>query len=745
MDTKQANYLSIVERVAREISGINDPEDIPPYVSKHISKGIGDEVQYAFIDLDVNKVYESAVLDDTVQKILPFFLQPKFVAEVNKLDWSVIDQRGVRFLVDKIGGHNIDFNSSFLIIPKKRDQAITHFSILWASDILGAIDKEEIDFLSTVCSTVVLRMACILNTQKTSKKEGKELRRKAFELKELTGMGSDLTSLGKEDFFGTFLLNVMGRALSKTAVIFLSMNENNTEYSIVASRGLEKKLIDKVTIAEKLIFVQELRRKKKHIFVSELMDVLSVEEKDILSELETQTLVPLLLKNEVVGILALGERINLKPYTQKVFDSIHGIAQQMVMAIEASKLTNLRYAFSRYVDHQLVDGILSDPGKLKLGGERRKITVLFADIRGFTTMAEKMRPEEVVDLLNTYLSGLTGVVFKYGGTLDKYMGDCVMAVFGAPISHYNDTERAVFSAVEMQEYIEAINAKRDKEGLERVEIGIGINTGFVISGNMGSVDRMDYTVIGDAVNTASRLEGQAAKGQILVTKEVFDEVKYLVEADYLTSLAVKGREQQIEVFEIKEMIARKYLRVVEKREPYIIGHFLNVAQDVEVVGVKLGLSSEDLTKLRASAMLIDVGRIGINERVFNKKEKLTPEEFDLIKSHVLRGAEYVEKKLHLFKEGVELVKHHHEFWDGSGYPDRLKGVEIPLWARVVCIVDNYNALISKRPFRKPFTAAKAIEIMKEGSGKKYDPELMDIYMEILEARIREKAKKETFR
>jgi HD-GYP domain-containing protein (c-di-GMP phosphodiesterase class II) len=734
MEIKQANYLSIIERVTREISGISDPEDIPPYVSRRISKGIGDDVQYAFIDLDVNKVYESAVLDDTVQKILPFFLQPDFVAEVNKLDWSVIDQRGVRFLFDKIGGHNIDFNSSFLIIPKKRDQAITHFSILWAGGILGEIDKEEIDFLSAICSTVVLRMACIHNTQITSKKEGKELRRKAFELKELTGIGHDLTSLGKEDFFSGFLLNVMGRALSKTAVIFLSMNENNTEYSIVASRGLEKKQIEKVNIAEKLMFIQELRRKKTHIFVSDLADVLSVEEKDIL-----------LLKNEVVGILALGERINLKPYTQKVFDSLHSISQQMVMAIEASKLSNLRYAFSRYVSHQLVDGILSDPGQLKLGGERRKISVLFADIRGFTTMAEKMRPEEVVDLLNTYLSGLTGVVFKYGGTLDKYMGDCVMAVFGAPISHYNDTERAVFSAVEMQEYIEIINAKREKEGLERVEIGVGINTGFVISGNMGSVDRMDYTVIGDVVNTASRLEGQALKGQILVTKEVFDEVKYLVEANYLTSLAVKGREQQIEVFEIKEMIARKYLRVVEKREPYITGHFLNIAQDVEVVGIKLGLSGEDLTKLRSSAMLIDVGRIGINERVFNKKEKLTPEEFDLIKSHVLRGAEYVDKKLHLFQEGVELVKHHHEFYDGSGYPDGLKDEEIPLWARIVCIVDNYIALISKRPFRKPFTAAKAMEIMKEGSGKKYDPKILDIYMEILESRITEKAKKEVLR
>ncbi len=453
-------------------------------------------------------------------------------------------------------------------------------------------------------------------------------------------------------------------------------------------------------------------------------------------------MIPLLLKNNVVGILSLAERINLKPYSEKVFDSLEIISQQMVMAIENSKLSNLRHAFSRYVSHQRADEILSNPEEIKLGGVRRKISVLFADIRGFTTMSEKMKPEEVVDLLNTYLSSLTKVVFKYEGTLDKYIGDCVMAVFGAPLSHHNDTERAVFTAVEMQSYVDDINLKREGEGLERVEIGIGINTGYVISGNMGSVDRMDYTVIGDVVNTASRLEAYSGKGQILVTKEVYDEVKYLVEAKFLTALTVKGREQKVDVYEIKELIARKYIGVVEKREPYISGHFLNIAQDVELIGKQLGLSGEDLTKLRASTLLIDVGRIGLSERIFNKKGRLTPEEFEIVKNHVLRGAEYVEKKLHLFKEGVELVKHHHEFYDGTGYPDGLKGEDIPLWARIVCVVDSYHAMISNRPFRKAFTEKETMKILKESSGKKYDPRIIDVYFEILERRMSEKAKKE---
>jgi len=506
IETKLSSYITAVEKTTREILRINKAQDIPQLVSKAISSTLGDNVQYAFIDLGMSKIFESAIIDSTVKHILPFFLDPRFIEEIKKLDWSVIDQKGIRFLFEKIGGQTLDIETSFLIIPNDH--------------------KDEIDFISSLCHAVELRMLYIITAKKHKSGEGRELRMKAFELKEISGIGVDLTSLGKEDFFGSYLLNVMGRSLSKTAVIVLSTNENNTEYAVIASRGIPKKQFEKIHFSDRASFVKELRRTRIPIEVTSISKDLTLEEKEVLDHLESSVLFPLLLKNGLIGILSLGERINLQPYPSKVFDSIQMISNQMVMAIENSKLSNLRYAFSRYVSHQLVDGIMSDPEQIKLGGERRKITVLFADIRGFTTMTEKMRPEDVVDLLNTYLSGLTDVVFKYEGTLDKYIGDCVMAVFGAPIAHYNDTERAVISAIEMQKYVDELNRERQEEGFERVEIGVGINTGYVISGNMGSVDRMDYTVIGDVVNTASRLEGFAGRGQIVVTKEVYEEVKY---------------------------------------------------------------------------------------------------------------------------------------------------------------------------------------------------------------------------
>jgi len=742
IETKLSSYISVAEKTTREILRINKPQAIPQYVANAISTALGDTVQYAFIDLGSNKIYESATIDTTVKQILPFFLDSKFIEEIKKLDWSVIDQKGIRFLFEKIGGQKFDIESSFLIIPNDRRDKVTHFSVLWGGKTLERIDKEEIDFISTMCHTVELRMLYILTYKKGKSSEGRELRMKAFELKELSGIGVDLTSLGKEDFFGSFLLNVMGRSLSKTAVILLSTNENNTEYAVVASKGLSKKLLEKIHVSDKASFVKKLRARRMPIVISDIADSMNFEEKELMEKLEARVLIPLVSKTGIIGILTIGERINLKPYPEKVFDSIQIISSQMVMAIENSKLSNLRYAFSRYVSHQLVDGILSDPEQIKLGGERRKITVLFADIRSFTSMTERMKPEEVVDLLNTYLSGLTDIVFKYEGTLDKYIGDCAMAVFGAPISHYNDTERAVVAAIEMQQYVKKLNITRKEEGLEKVEIGIGINTGYAISGNMGSVDRMDYTVIGDVINTASKLEGYAGRCQILVTKDVYAEVKYLVDARSLDAIAVKGKEKSVEIYEIKELIASKYLSAVEKREPYICGHFLNIAQDAELIGKKLGFSGEELIKLRASVMLIDVGRIGLNENIFNKKEKLTPGEFNIIKSHVLRGAEYVDKKLHLFQEGVELVKHHHECYDGSGYPDGLKGEEISLWARIVCVVDSYQALISKRPFRKPFKEEQAMKILEEQKGKKYDSKIIDIYINILTERLSSKGEKE---
>ena len=729
MEDKAANYLELLDRATEEIQFAENIKHVIQILSKYIAQSLNESVQYAYIDRLGNKVYESAVIDSTVRHILPFFLDERFVIELMKLDWKVIDSRGARLLFQKLSNQDLEFETSFLIIPKKRGKYISHFSVLWGGKRLEKIEKEDIDFIKSLCSFGEMKIDLLI--QMSEKSGLKELKRSAFELKDLSGIGVDLTALGKEDFFGSMLLNVMGRALCKSAVIILSTNENNTEYRVVASRGIYKQFIEKLKLTNRMLIVKELKRTKDVIVVIDVLDKFSEEERDIINKLEAVVLVPLVSKGEVIGILTLGERINLQPYTDKVLESIKILSNQMIMAIENSRLSNIRYAFSRYVSHQLVDDIISNPNSIKLGGEKRRVSALFADIRSFTTMTEKMKPEDVVDLLNIYLSGLSEIVFKYEGTVDKYIGDCVMAVFGAPIAHDNDVERSIFSAIEMQIFVEDINKHREKMNQESVRIGIGIDYGEVIAGNMGSMDRMDYTVIGDVVNTASRLEGLAKGGQILVTKQVYDEVKYLVEGGFVDRMIIKGKANAIDVYEVRDLLARKYLKALEKREPYIIGHFLNVAEDAMKIAKRLSFRKEDIAKLKASAMLIDIGRIGLDEQIFNKKGKLTSEEYEIVKSHVLRGAEYAEKRLKLFKEGIEAIKYHHECYDGSGYPDGLKGENIPLWARIIGMVDAFNALIARRPHREPLTHKKAIEILLMNKGKCYDPKLVDVYVDII--------------
>lgn len=738
MEEKRTKYFSVLEKITKELFQKNIPNQIVSFTASRFSEAFNDKLHYAFIHRRANKIIGSTTADNIIQSILPFFLNDKFIEEIDKLDWSALDSRGIHLLLDRVFNLEFDLNSSILIIPRKKGKHITHFSALWGGSILKRIDKEDIDFISSVCSAVEIRMVHILSDREAGVDGAGVSKKKELKPVETAGGGFDISASWKNDFFGGFLLNIIGELLSKTAVIFLSINENNTEFRAVVSRGVHKKLIDNIHITGKNSFVDELKKKNRPLMIADLIVLFNEDDINILKRLEASVLVPLISSKGMIGILTLGERINLTPYTEKLLATAKALSRKLAVDIENSKAFNFRYMLSRHISPEVLPGILQNSDGIKLGGERRKVAVLFAGIQQFAGIAGKMNPEEVVDLLNNLHSGLTEIVFKYEGTLDKYIGDLVMAVFGAPNAHYNDVERAVFTAVDMKKYIDEINIKRKGEGLRKITLGIGISTGEAVAGNMGVIDRIDYTVVGYSVNTAMQLEKMARKGQILTTAKVYDEVKYLVDACPLVTKTAEGRGKTFEVYEIRDLIAYRYISAIEKREPYIIGHFLNIARDVELIGRRLEFSGKELTRLRLATMLIDVGRIGLPEGIFNKKGKLTEGEFEIVKSHAIRGAEKVKDNLQLFRDGVELVKHHHEFYDGTGYPDGLKGEGISLWARIVCVVDSYQAMIEKRPYREPYSEEKAADVLKEERGKKYDPQIVDTYLEILNRRIKEK-------
>lgn len=214
--------------------------------------------------------------------------------------------------------------------------------------------------------------------------------------------------------------------------------------------------------------------------------------------------------------------------------------------------TCIRTELGRYLSSELVEGIVDKTMQVKLGGERRKVTVLFADIVAFTKVVEHRDPEQVVAILNELFTFFTEIIFKHGGIIDKFMGDCVMAVFGAPYQHAHDAIHAVSAAEEMKRWLEVGNARWARELGHPLEIGMGIHTGEALAGNVGSQKRMEYTVIGDTVNLAARLESLARPGQILLSQSTAQEVENEFVCVSLGLHSIQGREKPVEIYMLAE-------------------------------------------------------------------------------------------------------------------------------------------------------------------------------------------------
>ncbi len=228
-----------------------------------------------------------------------------------------------------------------------------------------------------------------------------------------------------------------------------------------------------------------------------------------------------------------------------------GVTTYRFMTEEKNK-RQIREAFSRYVSPTLVTAILKDPNKLVLGGEERRLTVFFADIRGFTTISEGLSPQALVKLINDYLSPMTDIILRNGGTVDKYMGDAIMAFWGAPVWQEDHAFRAARTSLEMMDQLRVLQAQWAREGLPTIDIGIGLSTGRLTVGNMGSGLRFDYTVMGDSVNLGSRLEGLNKEygTHIIVPKYTYEDIKNEFVLRELDRIRVKGKKVPIHIFEL---------------------------------------------------------------------------------------------------------------------------------------------------------------------------------------------------
>jgi adenylate cyclase len=212
----------------------------------------------------------------------------------------------------------------------------------------------------------------------------------------------------------------------------------------------------------------------------------------------------------------------------------------------------VRGAFTQYIPPGLISKLMDHPELLRLGGEEKELTVLFSSIRGFTTLAEDLRPTELVDLLNEYFSEMTDIIFKHGGTLDKYMGDAIMAFWGAPYPQEDHAVRACRTALEMERTLIELQNRWSAQGRPRIDIGVGINTGTMYVGNMGSNKRFNFTIMGSNVNLASRLErtNRIFGTRLMMGENTYEAVRKEMLARELDLLRVKGKVKPVKIFEL---------------------------------------------------------------------------------------------------------------------------------------------------------------------------------------------------
>ena len=308
--------------------------------------------------------------------------------------------------------------------------------------------------------------------------------------------------------------------------------------------------------------IQEMAEKKKEVTIYDIQEDPSYEKdreafKKVFDQLKATLILPLVYEDRLIGIMSLGNKKSGKFYRREDINLLKTMANQGVVAIQNAKLAEqmkneemVRANLARYLSPQIVDQVIRKDVQVNLGGDRKVVTVLFSDIRNFTKISESMPPDKLVHLLNEYFTEMARIIFENQGSLDKYIGDAIVAVFGSLIPLENSGRTAVQAAIQMMKELSSLNERlKNKYGF-RVDIGIGINTGEVFLGNVGSPERMEFTVIGDTVNIASRFSDVAKAGQILITKETFASLGEDIRHKELPPTEVKGKAGKLEVFEI---------------------------------------------------------------------------------------------------------------------------------------------------------------------------------------------------
>ena len=391
-------------------------------------------------------------------------------------------------------------------------------------------------------------------------------------------------------------------------------------------------------------------------------------------------------------------------------------------AIESLKLKveeTLFKSMDRNVAKLVIDG--------RLRTEKRFVSVLFSDLVSFTEYSSKQNPEIVVQQLNKYLEEMESVLLRYQGHIDKYLGDGIMAEFGAPIDFDKHCLLAVLAALKMQEILRANHMNW--------KMRIGISSGLTILGMIGS-KRQSYTSIGDTVNLASRIEANCPPGAVAIDEQTAKEIHEYVNLRPLENAIntkFKGFSVELRVYEVlglkdvfannpayPEELVRQYLPAVKncgisdsvtlpvEALDGSIGHSQKVALLATAMADRMGLSEHEKREITQAAFAADCGKEIVHHHILNRKGRLSDMEYEDVKRHPEESARALIKIGYESATLLNMIRHTHERMDGKGYPSGLRGKAIPLGSRIIAVADAYSALTSYRPYREKWEMAAAI-------------------------------------
>ncbi|MFZ9736771.1 MAG: CHASE2 domain-containing protein [Prochlorotrichaceae cyanobacterium] len=295
----------------------------------------------------------------------------------------------------------------------------------------------------------------------------------------------------------------------------------------------------------------------------------------------------------------------------------------------AQTASDIRRTFGRYLSDEIVTTLLDSPKGLSLGGERRKITILTSDLRGFTALSERLPPEEVIKILNFYLSAMADVITDYRGTIDEFMGDGILVLFGAPTASEDDADRAIACAIAMQNALKAVNQQMREWGLNDLEMGVGINTGEVVVGNIGSLKRTKYGVVGNQVNLTYRVESYTVGGQVIISEMTQKALKVPIEIDQEQQVLPKGVAQAISIYSVISVGEPYNLHLTQEDDEFIALKEPIPIHYVCISGKHVGdqllqASIQEISSKRAKVLYTSTDPEGIPPALSNIKLNLLP-------------------------------------------------------------------------------------------------------------------------